>query len=479
MKARVGLALIAKNEADNLPRLLASVEGAFDRVVLLDTGSTDDTVGVFQAWAKAQAGLTFSVGHFDWRHDFAAARIAADELLLGAGEPMVEWKAWADCDDTIVGAEKLRTIAAQADPGAGTFVFGYDYAQHPDTGACVCHLVRERLIRVAGAPQWVGRVHEATPGHMGVVRVPDEQVRWVHHKQHDQAAAVASNTRNLEILRAWNADEPNNPRVVGYLGTELAVSGAHEEALSFFQEYMDLPTGWDEERAQIARKYAASLLALGRVEDARLAAVQGIVALPDWPDSYFTLAEVALYRGEFDVALKHADRALALGTPQTLLIINPLEYAIAPHALRAQALVGLKRWDDAREAAARALAVEPSNIALAQLHAQAAGQAKREHTAQTYVMAARQLIAHDEQMKARAVLECVPHFAYDHPAVVGVRAEVARRLAWVDDPRAYDEHYETGGSKPEDFHGDEKIVELCQHLPRVNFLIGGLLEQAA
>jgi hypothetical protein len=35
----VGLAIVARDEADNLPGLLDSVQGAFDQVVLCDTGS--------------------------------------------------------------------------------------------------------------------------------------------------------------------------------------------------------------------------------------------------------------------------------------------------------------------------------------------------------------------------------------------------------------------------------------------------------
>lgn len=78
----VGLALIAKDEEEALPGLLASVEGAFDQVALLDTGSTDRTVEVFEEWSAAekvrQPGFISTLGHFEWCDDFAAARNAAD-----------------------------------------------------------------------------------------------------------------------------------------------------------------------------------------------------------------------------------------------------------------------------------------------------------------------------------------------------------------------------------------------------------------
>ena len=47
----LGLALIVRNEEEALPRLLESIEGVFDRIVLVDTGSTDATKKVFTEWA--------------------------------------------------------------------------------------------------------------------------------------------------------------------------------------------------------------------------------------------------------------------------------------------------------------------------------------------------------------------------------------------------------------------------------------------
>jgi glycosyltransferase involved in cell wall biosynthesis len=74
--------LIVKDEEHSLPRVLASIRGAFDRVVLVDTGSTDGTVAVFEEWALAER-CSYEIGRFEWRDDFAAARRHADALLDG------------------------------------------------------------------------------------------------------------------------------------------------------------------------------------------------------------------------------------------------------------------------------------------------------------------------------------------------------------------------------------------------------------
>src|SRR4051812_44803777 len=101
----IGLALIARDEEETLPNLLASCNGAFDQVVLVDTGSTDRTVELFELWASAEHArnpdFTHKVGHFEWIDDFAAARNATDELLE------TEWIAVSDCDDVLIGASFL------------------------------------------------------------------------------------------------------------------------------------------------------------------------------------------------------------------------------------------------------------------------------------------------------------------------------------------------------------------------------------
>ena len=44
--ATVGVALIVKDEAATLPRVLDSIAAAVDEIVVVDTGSTDATVQV-------------------------------------------------------------------------------------------------------------------------------------------------------------------------------------------------------------------------------------------------------------------------------------------------------------------------------------------------------------------------------------------------------------------------------------------------
>jgi tetratricopeptide (TPR) repeat protein len=458
----VGLALIVKNEADSLPALLESIEGAFDAVVLVDTGSKDATVPIFAAWAKEQDGLDWQVADFAWVDDFAAARTFADSLLD------TDWTCWADADDVLAGAQNLRQLAADAPPEVVAYVAHYAYA-HDSFGNCVCTLKRERLVR-RGHGTWWGRVHEAQLLDGPTITVDPGVVQWIHRKSLD---AKPSQPRNLRILRKWNRDEPNQPRVLGYLGTELAATGRHKQALAHYRAYLRLKTGWDEERCQIHRKHAMSLLALGRLEEAKQTAHEAMNVMPLWPDSYLTLAQACYQAGEWEKAAQWAHRVLELGQPDSLLILNPLDYTLQPKLVIAGAYGALGRHDEAIAIAQECLQVVPHQPALQASVAEWRSVSKRESTAAFVTQYAGQLVAHDEQLKALTFLQdAVPYYAHDHPEVVAMRSALRERVAPLLEPAGTAQHYESGTE------GGYEDISAVASLPRARMLAEGILEQA-
>jgi tetratricopeptide (TPR) repeat protein len=81
--------MIVKNEAENLARCLSSVQTAVDELVVLDTGSTDDTVAIAESFRAA-------VHHFTWTNDFSAARNYALQFVTG------DWVLVLDADEVLV-----------------------------------------------------------------------------------------------------------------------------------------------------------------------------------------------------------------------------------------------------------------------------------------------------------------------------------------------------------------------------------------
>jgi glycosyltransferase involved in cell wall biosynthesis len=227
----LGLALIAKDEAETLPYLLESVAGAFDQVALLDTGSSDSTVEVFEGWAESQdLPLGFEVGRFEWCEDFAAARNAADELLA------TDWLASADADDEIVGAGALRRVVADMPPEVGGLICGY---RVPGNGREVeVEGLRQRVVR-RPAPPWEGRLHEdrRTARSGPLVRVAPALVYWRSRRDNMRED---SRRRNERILRKWIEEQPGDSTPLGLLAVQTYIHGDRREAVALLSRYAEL-----------------------------------------------------------------------------------------------------------------------------------------------------------------------------------------------------------------------------------------------
>lgn len=85
---KLSLCMIVKNEAEALPKCLASVQGVVDEMIVLDTGSTDDTVKIAEEFGAIAASFT-------WINDFAAARNAALQYVTG------DWVLVLDADEQL------------------------------------------------------------------------------------------------------------------------------------------------------------------------------------------------------------------------------------------------------------------------------------------------------------------------------------------------------------------------------------------
>ncbi|WOD39005.1 tetratricopeptide repeat protein [Nodosilinea sp. E11] len=85
----ISLCMIVKNEAATLGRTLKSVQGVVSEVVVVDTGSVDDTVAIAQAHGA-------TVHSFAWENDFAAAR--NESLRHATGD----WVLVLDADEVLL-----------------------------------------------------------------------------------------------------------------------------------------------------------------------------------------------------------------------------------------------------------------------------------------------------------------------------------------------------------------------------------------
>jgi glycosyltransferase involved in cell wall biosynthesis len=100
--AKLSLCIIVKNEEENLPRCLNSVKNIVDEIILLDTGSSDNTIKIAQEYNA-------KIHHFKWNNDFSDAR--NESLKYATGEWIIILDADEELNPNIIQslAETLQT----------------------------------------------------------------------------------------------------------------------------------------------------------------------------------------------------------------------------------------------------------------------------------------------------------------------------------------------------------------------------------
>jgi glycosyltransferase involved in cell wall biosynthesis len=202
-KTRLSLCMIVRDEAAMLPDFLSSVEGLWDELVVVDTGSTDATVALLE-----QAGAT--VTHRPWGDDFSAARNAGLELASG------EWIAFFDADERVSPElrAQLRGLVDDhdSDVGAATVVMQNQHASghthsapllrvfRSDPEIRFVHRIHEDIsTSVSGYLSRTGRRLESLSGrvdHLGYVR--------------EVASAKDKRVRDVRLLERCLADDPDD-----------------------------------------------------------------------------------------------------------------------------------------------------------------------------------------------------------------------------------------------------------------------------
>lgn len=325
------MCLIARDEAAFLDRCLASVAGLADEIVVVDTGSMDETVAV----ARRHGARVFA---FPWGDDFAAARNHGLDRARG------RWILALDCDEVLARRDHdgLRRAMAAAD------VDGYrlttrNYTRGADHAAWVAcdgsyaeqeegypgwfPTTKVRLWRHGPTHRFRGAVHElveasiaAGGGRLGDCLVP------IHH--YGLVAKARPADRYVEAGERKAAADPDDLQARYELAVAYRDAGRLAEGLAAIEAVVAaLERGagrphpyLQEENARLVR--ADVLDRLGRLEEA-LAAYRGI---PDrfprcfqaWNNAGSLLARI----GRLEEARDAYRRGLALAPDHPVLADN-------------------------------------------------------------------------------------------------------------------------------------------------------------
>ncbi|MGO4210057.1 glycosyltransferase [Terriglobus sp. 2YAB30_2] len=272
----IELSMIVKNGGSSLARCLQSARSIVDRIVIGDTGSTDDTAEIAKRFGATWMPIP-------WNEDFAEAR----NLVLQ--QATCDWILVLDADEMMdpEGAELLKKLVAKTDMDAFDVVrWNYVRQANSRSGAegalanprilpesapfpAYVTTINTRLFRRNPEIRFERPVHETVVYRVQELGLPIGQATFVIHHfglvDDEESVRDAKNALYLEINRRHFEAYPEDSRTAYELGwAELEFSKDPQAALDMLIRAVQL----DESNMDAVILGGVCLLRMQRYEDA-------------------------------------------------------------------------------------------------------------------------------------------------------------------------------------------------------------------
>ncbi|GAA0182577.1 glycosyltransferase [Clostridium sediminicola] len=244
----ISLCMIVRDEEDTLSRCLDTAKDLVDEIIIIDTGSKDKTKDIAKKYTK-------KIYDFKWIDDFAAAR------NYSFSKATKEYVFYLDADDVLLeeDIQKFKELKESLDPSIDSVTMKYNVG-FDKNGNVTFSYRRHRLLKRIKNFKWYGACHN----YLSVSgKIINSDVSVTHNKLSHQT------DRNLKIYEKRLArGDKFSPRDVFYYANELYDHKMYDKALERYDEYLNLPDGWSENKIYACGRVADYYHSIGDYENA-------------------------------------------------------------------------------------------------------------------------------------------------------------------------------------------------------------------
>lgn len=288
--ATISLCMIVKDEEKLLSRCLESVSSYVDEIVIVDTGSTDNTIEIAKKFNS-------KVFEYKWDNNFAAARNFSISQATG------EYILILDADEYV--SIKNEIMWNLTEP---VYVLKI---QNIGDGSIVNHQAI-RLFQNNGEFNYKGRIHE----HLDVLvnsttPIFDEFLICHTGYQKKIVSEKKKDSRNYELLITEIKDNPTGYNYFN-LGTHYKSVHKYNKAIESYKKAYPISTNFTFV-TKLLLSMAECLVALNRNDEAIKVLNDAIEVHPFYTDFYYELGNIYKSIGSFKDAELYYNKALSMG----------------------------------------------------------------------------------------------------------------------------------------------------------------------
>ena len=306
MPNEVSLCMIVKNEEQNIRRCLESVKDIVDEIIIVDTGSTDNTVEICKSYGA-------QVYHFEWCNDFSAAR---NESLK---YPTKDWILIMDADDEFCVEDKdkfRKLLNTRLDENSVCFFETLNYFGSTADSNNISVNLNPRLFKNNHGFHYEGKVHNQLVNSKYKFTGTSYPIKIYHYGYLDKyVISQEKRKRNISLLEEQIRKEPDKKYAYFNLGNEYFAMNDKKKALEhYFKAYEDFNpiTGYGS--ALIAR-IIISYFVLEQYKEALEFVDTGVQYYPKFTDLFFLKGLIYKHQNKPLLAIKALQKCIEMGEP--------------------------------------------------------------------------------------------------------------------------------------------------------------------
>lgn len=302
---KISACYIAKNEAENLAKSIKSLKNQVNEIVVVDTGSTDNTIVV----ARKLGARVYS---FPWQDDFSKARNFALSKAKG------DWLVLLDADEyfTAKTAGNIRQVIRQAQQADALLIQMVNY--DVDKAEIQDYFYQLRIVRNQQGLHYEGKIHEelklSDGKSMKFLRIPPEMLE-IYHTGYASSVSRQKLERNLKLLQQAVDNGQSEADLARYFCDCYLGLGDMEKCT--YYGWLDVKKG--RQSVNFGSRCHRVLMAYygGRndgesISKRRQLAEISVEQYPEVPDFWAEYSECLYQAGEYDRAIAAMEKALQL-----------------------------------------------------------------------------------------------------------------------------------------------------------------------
>lgn len=302
---KISACYIVKNEAKNLAKSIKSLKNQVNEIVVVDTGSTDNTITVARK-------LGAKVYCFPWQDDFSKARNFALSKAKG------DWLVLLDADEyfTAKTAGNIRQVIRQAQQADGLLIQMVNY--DVDKAEIQDYFYQLRIVCNQQGLHYEGKIHEelklSDGKSMKFFRIPPEMLE-IYHTGYASSVSRQKLERNLRLLQQALDNGKSEADLARYFCDCYLGLGDMEKCT--YYGWLDVKKG--RQSVNFGSRCHRVLMAYygGRNDDESICKRRQLAEIsteqyPEVPDFWAEYSECLYQTGEYAQAIAAMEKALEL-----------------------------------------------------------------------------------------------------------------------------------------------------------------------